>query len=59
LTPPAHEPGSHPKFLNEHGVTVVIAGGMGIRAQELMAENGIKAMSAYAINHFQTSSHNM
>ncbi len=43
LTPPAHEPGSHPKFLNEHGVTVVIAGGMGMRAQELMAENGIKS----------------
>ncbi len=41
LTPPEHEPGSHPKFLNEHGVTVVIAGGMGMRAQQLMAENGI------------------
>lgn len=42
VDPPVHEPGSHPRFLHEKGVSVVISGGMGIRAQELMAENGIK-----------------
>lgn len=42
LVPPAHEPGSHPRFLHEQGVSVVIAGGMGTRAQDLMAQNGIK-----------------
>lgn len=44
IDPPAHEPGSHPKFLHELGVSVVIAGGMGIKAQELMHENGIEVI---------------
>ncbi|SRR5690554_1034931 len=42
VAPPAHEPGSHPRFLHELGVTVVIAGGMGMKAQELMHQNGIE-----------------
>jgi predicted Fe-Mo cluster-binding NifX family protein len=40
-TAPAHEPGALPRWLNERGVNVVIAGGMGRRAQMLLAENGI------------------
>jgi len=44
LTPPAHEPGVLPRWLHEQGVNVIIAGGMGSRAQSLFAENGIKVV---------------
>ena len=40
-TPPPHEPGLLPRWLKEQGVQVVIAGGMGRRALDLFAENGI------------------
>ena len=39
--PPAHEPGSLPRWLHEQGANVIIAGGMGQRAQQLFAQNGI------------------
>jgi predicted Fe-Mo cluster-binding NifX family protein len=41
---PPHEPGLLPRFLNEQGVSDIIAGGMGARAQELFVENGIKVL---------------
>lgn len=41
IDPPVHEPGSHPKFLHDLGCTAVIAGGMGMKAQELMFANKI------------------
>ena len=41
LQPPHHEPGVYPRWLHEHGVTCVIAGGMGSRAQNLFHEIGI------------------
>ena len=44
VDPPAHEPGSHPKFLHDLGCTVVIAGGMGMKAQELFCANEIKVV---------------
>lgn len=44
LTPPAHEPGVLPRWLHEQGANVIIAGGMGQRAQGLFAENGIKVV---------------
>ena len=44
LTPPAHEPGVLPKWLHEQGANIIIAGGMGSRAQSLFAENGIKVV---------------
>ena len=44
LTPPAHEPGVLPKWLHEQGANVIIAGGMGQRAQSLFAENDIKVV---------------
>ena len=44
LTPPAHEPGVLPRWLHEQGATVIIAGGMGQRAQSLFAENGIQVV---------------
>jgi len=41
LTPPPHEPGVLPRWLHEQGANLIIAGGMGSRAQSLFAENGI------------------
>lgn len=41
LTPPAHEPGVLPKWLSEQRVSLIIAGGMGQRAQRLFAQNDI------------------
>lgn len=39
---PPHQPGLLPQWLHEHGATVVLAGGMGMRAQELLAERGVE-----------------
>ncbi len=38
---PPHEPGLLPRWLHELGANVIIAGGMGQRAQQLFAENDI------------------
>jgi len=37
-TPPAHEPGVLPRWLHENNVNVIIAGGMGQRAQQLFTQ---------------------
>jgi predicted Fe-Mo cluster-binding NifX family protein len=42
--PPPHEPGVLPRWLHERGANVIIAGGMGARAQALFAENNIKVI---------------
>jgi Mrp family chromosome partitioning ATPase/predicted Fe-Mo cluster-binding NifX family protein len=42
IIPPPHEPGLLPPWLAERGVNLVIAGGMGQRAQGLFAEQGIQ-----------------
>lgn len=41
IDPPPHEPGLLPRWLHEQGVNLVIAGGMGGRAQSIFAEQGI------------------
>jgi ATP-binding protein involved in chromosome partitioning len=41
ITSPPHEPGLLPQWLHEKGASVVIAGGMGERAQTLLRQNGI------------------
>ena len=41
LTPPPHEPGVLPRWLGEQGANVIIAGGMGMRAQQLFSQNNI------------------
>lgn len=41
LSAPPHEPGLLPRWLHEQGANVIIAGGMGQRAQALFAQNGI------------------
>ena len=49
--PPPHEPGVLPRWLHELGATVIIAGGMGMRAQQLFAQNGIDVVvGATALN---------
>ncbi len=42
--PPAHEPGVLPAWLHEMGANVIIAGGMGQRAQQLFAQNDISVV---------------
>jgi len=44
LTPPPHEPGVLPKWLHDEGVNIIIAGGMGQRAQTLFANNQIEVV---------------
>jgi len=44
LTPPAHEPGVLPRWLHEQGANIIIAGGMGQRAQGLFSQNGIEVV---------------
>jgi predicted Fe-Mo cluster-binding NifX family protein len=41
LIPPPHEPGALPRWLHQQGAQAVIAGGMGRRALDLFAQNGI------------------
>jgi predicted Fe-Mo cluster-binding NifX family protein len=41
VTPPPHEPGVLPRFLGEQKVSLIIAGGMGGRAQSLFTEQNI------------------
>ena len=44
-TPPPHEPGVLPAWLHEMGANIIIAGGMGSRAQGLFTQNGIKVVT--------------
>ncbi len=44
VVPPPHEPGKLPPWLAERGVNLIIAGGMGQRAQGLFAERGIRVL---------------
>lgn len=44
LTPPAHEPGVLPRWLREQGAGVIIAGGMGRRAQALFSQSGVEVV---------------
>jgi ATP-binding protein involved in chromosome partitioning len=44
VTPPQHEPGVIPRWLNSLGVNAIIAGGMGSRAQQFFNEFGIKVL---------------
>lgn len=44
IAAPAHQPGLLPPWLAERGVNMIIAGGMGQRAQALFAEQGIQVV---------------
>ena len=43
-SPPSHEPGVLPQWLHQQGVDMVIAGGMGHRAQQLFDQHGVKVV---------------
>jgi predicted Fe-Mo cluster-binding NifX family protein len=45
ITPPPHEPGVLPQWLSEKGANVIIAGGMGSRAQELFTQASIEVIT--------------
>ena len=42
IVPPEHEPGLYPKWVKEQGSDLVIGGGMGQKARNLFAENGVQ-----------------
>ncbi|HOA75191.1 MAG TPA: NifB/NifX family molybdenum-iron cluster-binding protein [Phycisphaerae bacterium] len=44
LVPPPHEPGLLPRWLHQQGANVIIAGGMGQRAVQLFAQNGVQVV---------------
>jgi predicted Fe-Mo cluster-binding NifX family protein len=44
IAAPEHQPGLLPRWLADRGVQVVIAGGMGSRAQALFEQQGIKVV---------------
>lgn len=44
-TPPPHEPGVLPKWLAEQKADLVIAGGMGSRAQSLFTQSGVQVIT--------------
>ncbi len=41
---PGHEPGFIPRFLRERGVECIVTGGMGMHAQQLFQEAGIRVV---------------
>lgn len=45
VVPPPHKPGLLPRWLNEHGVGVIIAGGIGSRAHQLFQERNIEVIA--------------
>lgn len=46
---PPHEPGLLPKWLGEKGANVIIAGGMGMRAQTLFVEREIQVVTGAGV----------
>lgn len=44
-TPPPHEPGVLPRWLGEKRAHYIIAGGMGMRAQQLFSAQGIQVIT--------------
>lgn len=50
LAPPGYEPGVLPRWLGEQGATVIIAGGMGMRAQQLFTQNGITVVVGASVD---------
>jgi predicted Fe-Mo cluster-binding NifX family protein len=50
LQPPAHEPGVLPRWLAEQKANIIIAGGMGQRAQQLFIQNGISVVLGASVH---------
>ena len=54
LRAPPHQPGLLPGWLREHGADVVIAGGMGRRAQSLFARSGVEVVVGAPVEEPET-----
>jgi predicted Fe-Mo cluster-binding NifX family protein len=50
LSPPVHQPGTYPRFLASKGVSTIISGGMGVKAQEIFAQNNIEVFMGIQAN---------
>jgi predicted Fe-Mo cluster-binding NifX family protein len=48
MIPPPHTPGAFPRWLREQGASVIIAGGIGQRALDLFAQEGIEVRAGEA-----------
>jgi ATP-binding protein involved in chromosome partitioning len=53
-TPPPHEPGVLPRWLYEQGADVVITGGMGEQARQLLKEKGIEVITGAPVDSPET-----
>ena len=42
IEPPVHQPGVYPQFLADNGAEIIIAGGMGQKAQDLFIAQNIQ-----------------
>ena len=42
---PAHQPGALPRLMVDKGVDVVVCGGLGPRAQEMLADWGVQVLA--------------
>lgn len=51
---PEHQPGFLPLWLKEQGVALVIAGGLGTRAQEIFATSGIGVITGASAERPET-----
>lgn len=51
---PDHQPGLLPRWLAEQGAQIVLAGGMGSRAQELFAQHAIQVVVGISSEHPET-----
>lgn len=51
LESPPHQPGMLPSWLWQRGATVILAGGMGTRAQELFTRAGIEVVVGCPVEH--------
>jgi ATP-binding protein involved in chromosome partitioning len=45
VTPPPHAPGVLPQWLQERGIDVVLAGGMGSRARTMLEDAGVTVVT--------------
>jgi len=45
IDPPMHAPGVYPRWVKEQGADMVIAGGMGGRAQGMFEQHGVRVLA--------------
>jgi predicted Fe-Mo cluster-binding NifX family protein len=51
--PPPHDVGVIPRWLNEKSVNLIIAGGMGVKAQQFFQQYGITVVTGASAEHAQ------